>query len=376
MKLLLVLDQYDGATNGNTMTARRLAANMREKGHEVRIAASGESRKGEKYGFKEFYIPGFKKLIQKQGFVFAKSDKKVLTQAIEWADLVHIVMPFKISHDAIKLCKKLDKPCTGAFHVQPENITYSVNLGKNKAVNDFIYFLYRNYIFKNLTNVHCPSNMIANQLKEHKYKSDLHVISNGIDEDFYIKERHEEDDGLFRIMMSGRLSHEKRQDVLIDAIKKSKHKDKIKLMLAGQGPLKEKYMKMGKTLPNGMEINFYDKKGLIDVLSKMNLYVHASDAEIEAISCMEAIATGLVPIIAKSPMSATPQFALDERSLFEAGDSTELAKKIDYWIENNEERLRMEKEYSKNAEKYRLSYCVNKMEDMFDKEYKEFYKKN
>ena len=43
------------------------------------------------------------------------------------------------------------------------------------------------------------------------------------------------------------------------------------------------------------------------------------DAEIEAIACIEAFSCGLVPVIAGSEQSATPQFALDERSLFNAG---------------------------------------------------------
>ena len=32
-----------------------------------------------------------------------------------------------------------------------------------------------------------------------------------------------------------------------------------------------------------------------------DLYVHAADVEIEAMSCMEAFAGGLVPVIANSP---------------------------------------------------------------------------
>ena len=69
-----------------------------------------------------------------------------------------------------------------------------------------------------------------------------------------------------------------------------------------------------------------------------DLYVHTSDAEIEAMSCMEAFACGLVPVIADSPRSATPQFALDERSLFPAGDTDALAERIDWWIEHPAER--------------------------------------
>ncbi|MDD7536190.1 MAG: hypothetical protein SPK48_00910, partial [Bullifex sp.] len=65
MKILLVLDQFDGANNGNTITARRLASVLKQHGHEVRIAASGESR-DDKYGFGTYKVPVFDSLIKKQ----------------------------------------------------------------------------------------------------------------------------------------------------------------------------------------------------------------------------------------------------------------------------------------------------------------------
>ena len=90
-----------------------------------------------------------------------------------------------------------------------------------------------------------------------------------------------------------------------------------------------------------------------------------TDAEIEAMGCMEAFASGLVPIIANSERSATPQFALDDRSLFRPGDSTDLAAKIDWWIEHEDERKRMEKAYAAEADDYRLDKCVARMVEMF-----------
>ena len=53
-----------------------------------------------------------------------------------------------------------------------------------------------------------------------------------------------------------------------------------------------------------------------------------------------------MPVIADSPRSATPQFALDERSLFPAGDTDALAQRIDWWIEHPEERQAMERRYA------------------------------
>ena len=152
---------------------------------------------------------------------------------------------------------------------------------------------------------------------------------------------------------------------MIDAIKKSKYSDKIQLVIAGQGPRKEQILKCAQGLRNPAIINFFTHDELLDVIAMSDLYAHPAQVEIEAMSCMEAFAGGLVPIIANSKKSATPQFALDERSLFETGNSDSLAQKIDYWIENEHERKRMEHEYSKSAEKYILEECVSEAEKMF-----------
>lgn len=114
-------------------------------------------------------------------------------------------------------------------------------------------------------------------------------------------------------------------------------------MLAGQGLKYGSYRYRSRNLTNKPVMRFFSHEKLLHLLSITDLYVHAADAEIEAISCIEAFSSGVVPVIADSPKSATPQFALDERSLFKAGDSDELAAKIDYWLGAADERKRMEK---------------------------------
>ena len=63
--------------------------------------------------------------------------------------------------------------------------------------------------------------------------------------------------------------------------------------------------------------------------------------------------------------SATPQFALDERSLFPAGDTDALAARIDWWIEHPEERREMERRYAEHARQYSLEASIRKTEEMF-----------
>ncbi len=165
--------------------------------------------------------------------------------------------------------------------------------------------------------------------------------------------------------------------MVIEAVKKSKYSKKIQLVLAGIGPMDEAYRKMAEGMPNPVIFNFYNHNDLKDLYAQSDLYVHASDVEIEALSCMEAFATGLVPVISNSvERSATPQFALDERSLFLPGNSDDLAVKIDYWIEHEEERKRMELEYAELGKKYALDKCVLEMIDMFNDAIKYYGKKS
>lgn len=369
MKILIVIDQFDNSNNGTTISARRFAQGLQKAGHEVYVVSTGNNKNEYKFNLKELPLPpGISHIVKSQGMSFAIPNTEILEKAISSVDIVHFYMPFFIAKAGLKICEKLHVPHTAAFHVQPENITYSIGLGTNTKINDMIYTHYRDSFFNKFTHIHCPSEFIANELKNHGYTAKLHVISNGVDDDFkyYGKQKLPEFQNKFVITMIGRYSNEKRQDVLIDAIYKSKYSKNIQLVLAGKGPKESKYAKLGEKLPNPPIMKFYDKNSLIDLLKSTDLYVHSADAEIEAISCIEAFACGNVPIISNSPNSATKQFALTKESLFEAGNSTDLANKIDFWIENEDYRKEFEIKYSQSADKYRLSNSIKKIEEMFE----------
>lgn len=375
MKILIVIDQFDNSNNGTTISARRFAKGLQEAGNEVYVVSTGDNQNEYKFNLKELPLPpGISHIIKSQGMSFAIPNTEILEKAISSVDVVHFYMPFFISKAGLKICEKLNVPHTAAFHVQPENITYSIGLGTKTKVNDFIYTHYRDTFFNRFTHIHCPSQFIADELKKHGYTAKLHVISNGVDDEFkyYPKEKLPEFKDKFVITMIGRYSNEKRQDVLIEAISKSKYANKIQLVLAGKGPKQEKYQKLGKVLPNPPVMKFYPTDELIDLLKSTDLYVHSADAEIEAISCIEAFACGNVPVIANSKNSATKQFALVKESLFEAGNSNDLANKIDFWIEHEDYRKEMEIKYSKHAENYRLKNSIVKIEEMFNDAIREY----
>ena len=162
------------------------------------------------------------------------------------------------------------------------------------------------------------------------------MISNGIPEEYIARNYPEKNNKLFTIISTGRYSNEKDQRTLIEAVKRSEHSSEIRLILAGKGPLEEKYRKLGKELPNPPVMKFYSQEELRKAVREADLYVHAANVEVEGMGCMEAFATGIVPVIADSELSSTSIYALSSENRYTAGNVLELKERIDYWFENRE----------------------------------------
>ncbi len=368
MVITFIIDSYDESSNGIATSTKRFAKKLVEMGHSIQVVASSVSANGDIKGYNlgVSKVPILYQVSKSQGFVFAKCNKKEIKEAILRSDIVHHLMPFKIERYAKKICDRYHIPSSAAFHLQPENITSTIHLNKVEAVNRYIYKKFKKFYDK-FDHIHCPSNMIKEQLVLNGYKSQLHVISNGVSNSFKAKHipKKQEWQGKFVILMIARLSEEKRQDLIIEAVKQSKYEKDIQIVFAGKGPTYAQLVKLSSGLTNPVSFGFYCENELIDIINMADLYVHASDAEIEAIGCMEAFTCGVVPVISDSKLSATNQFAIDEMNLFRHGDALSLQSKIDYWFENPEQKKIRSNEYIIYAQKYSINNTAKELEKMF-----------
>ncbi len=362
MVIVFVIDNYKAVSNGTSITAQRFKKQLEEMGHEVRILTN-EMTGDNIYTLKTRYIPLVSRVSKKQDVTFAKPNKKIIEEALKGAEIVHLFMPWKLSKVTMKIAKKNNIPVTTAFHASPESIIYGAKLRFFESIlTPYLFKKFRRF-YKKAKHVHCPSTYISNQLKKYKYPNQFHVISNGIDESFVYQENKKNKEK-FNIIMIGRFAPEKNQSILIKAISLSQYKDKIKLTLAGKGPDEAKLKHLIKKYNIDAHLEFYSKEALIQKIYEQDLYVHTSIIEIEGISCIEAISCGRVPLIADSKDSATPQFALDDRSIYSAHDVHDLVKKIDYWIEHDEERHQMEEAYAKYSRTYKIEDSVKRFLEM------------
>lgn len=369
MIVTIICEVLGEPNNGTTIAAMNLINTLKEKGHTVRIVCPDLDKKG-KEGY--YVVPPinfgiFNNYVAKNGVSFSFGDDKVLEDAIKDCDVVHIMLPFFVAKKAVKIAAKFDKPITAGFHAQAENVTSHFFVMNSRFWNRFVYKVFFKNVYSKVDAIHFPTQFISDYVDDLKNDYVLdYVISNGVNKRFKKKEveRPKEYEGKFLILFTGRLSKEKNHLFLIKAIEKNKYKDKIQLIFAGSGPQADKIRKLGKKLPNPPIVKFFSREEIVDVINYCDLYVHPSLIEIEAISCVEALTCGLVPVISNSPRSATNRFALHPMNLFNYKSKQDLSDKITYWIEHPEEKARISKEYEGFGSHFSFEKSMNQMEQM------------
>jgi glycosyltransferase involved in cell wall biosynthesis len=169
----------------------------------------------------------------------------------------------------------------------------------------------------------------------------------------------------FFILAVGRFAAEKRQDVILEAVKRSRHRDRIRLVLSGWGPLEGELKRLATELPNGAEIGFLPRQDLVDNYRNADLFVHAGEVELEGMSVLESMSAGLPALIADAPESAASRFALSDQFLFARGDAAALSAKIDYFIENPAALAAAREPYRARALEFDFNASVGKLVDVY-----------
>ena len=369
MKILIVADVLGVPNNGTTIAAYNLIQYLKDKGHEVRVLCCDEDKKGwpgyficphMNFGILNGYVA-------KNGIVPGTPDDDVINKALDGVDLVHCMMPFALGNRTAKLADRKGIAVTAGFHVQSENILSHVFLMHlSFLVTPIVYRVFWRKLYHVVDCIHYPTEFIKHDFERIVGPTNAYVISNGVKSTFKNKKVSKPDElkDKFIILMTGRYTKEKKQEVLLKAIRKSKYADKIQIILAGDGPRRKKFEKLSKKLPNKPIFGLHKSEELLNIINYSDLYVHTAYAELESIACLEAIKCGLVPVINSTKRSATKHFALSKMNLFKKNSKKDLVSKIEYWIEHEEERKKCSQEYINTSNHFDFNHCMERMEKM------------
>lgn len=403
LKLLFVINNLYTRGNGLSASARRTITLLRERGHDVRVLSSGSAEQAQACNFTapEFALPARRfpladAIISAQGYAFAKPKRKVIKQAVAWADVVHLEEPFGLQARTAHVAKRAGKPVLATYHIHPENITATIHLDGLWPLNALLLASWRRRIYALAQVVQCPSDSVRQRLQRWGLGDKLVTISNGVGlapskpaagtKTEYCApggrqvetkqtpgEAQPEGEQVYRLLVVGRFSREKDQATILKAMRHSRYASQIQLVFAGRGPTEKSLRRAAShlvrdgVLKHAPSFNFFDAAGLDTQAEQADLYIHAAFIEVEGLSCLEVLRHGVVPVIARSPLTATSQFALDAHSRFKARDPKALARAIDYWLSDNDRRQTEAQKYLNIGAHYDINDCVSRLELVYRK---------
>jgi glycosyltransferase involved in cell wall biosynthesis len=214
-----------------------------------------------------------------------------------------------------------------------------------------------------------PSRILKRILKKNGVKSEVEVLSNGIEfERFEKKSDYSIQNKLIHV---GRLGHEKHLEVVIRALKIAlKTNDRIILDVIGEGPARKPMQRLAKQLKLSNHVRFLGfkkREDLVKFYCQYDAFVTASTIETQGIVILEAMAAGL-PIIGVKKL-AVPEVVKDSSNgyLSRPFNEKEMAKNILLLLSDEGQLEKFGKKSLSIAKSHEIVKCKEKLENYYYK---------
>lgn len=350
LRIAFLADTIDDGYGGAVVSADRFVTALREE-HHVTVMATGPDDV-DRVSLPTLSLPIH--VMRAMRFRFAIPLRKKMRAVFEKSDVVHLQFPFWLSFSAMRLARKMGLPVVVAFHVQPENLLQNLGIRAEWPVRR-LYRLWVKWFYNRADLVICPSEMARRALVDAGLERPTRVISNGVPRASINQwpVRRERVPGQTRtLLMVGRLAREKQHDVVIEALQRCRHRDQVRLVIAGAGPLEAELRRRIREYPQIEFLGYVSDERLAELYDEADLLVHASDVELEGMVVLEAMARGLPALVADSPRSAAGQFTLSAAYRFRTGDADDLAARLDALLHDPSTLARSRVQHARRAARH------------------------
>lgn len=312
MRIAIFSDTFFPQLNGVTTTVYQSAKSLIKLGHEVMIFTVAPDAK--KYidpeiNLEIISLPSVPALIYPRlrftlplGFSLNKLRKFR-------PDIIHSHTPLSVGLEAIMCSKFFKIPLVGTHHTFYDDYLKHIKIDYpwGKKLSWKITAAYYNRCQLVLS----PTQSLADALVEQGLKKSVVILQNSIDMNLFrpiandkAKKQLKKQFGIkdASLIFEGRLSYEKSLDQVIQAFALMlKKRPNLTLMLAGDGPERQKLEKLAEELKITDKVIFtgflsYGKK-IVEAYQTNDIYITASKSENMPVAILEAMGCGL-PIIA------------------------------------------------------------------------------
>ena len=355
MRIMIVTDQYPPMVGGVPTVTQGLAVDFANRGDQVWVVAPSYGQrdvhrleqKVHVYRFSSFEWPTYEDL--RIPFLPILPFRRLLKKIDP--DIIHIHSPIVLGNIAQIVAGSLRKPVIVTNHYLPVNLGPFLSsdplFGKPFMTATYSYLV---HFCNRCEYVTAPTMTALNLLYEHGLRAPAQAISNGVDlKKFSPGERDKRLRQHFNlpqdrplILSVNRLSQEKRIDVLIDAV--AKMTQDAHFAIASTGPaeavLRARVEELNLT-DRVSFLGFIHDKDLAPLYRLADVFAIPSEAELQSLATMEAMACGL-PVVAADAY-ALPELVHHEINgfLFQRGNSEEMAHYLDLVVRDKGLRMQM-----------------------------------
>jgi glycosyltransferase involved in cell wall biosynthesis len=380
LRILIGADTFWPEINGAATFIARLGAGLAERGHEVHIAAPSYSNKklgaqieeheGQQvtvhriYSWRWYPHPWLRFSLP---WRIRQNSAKILDRVKP--DVIHFQSHIVVGRGMTIEGKKRGIRLIGTNHFMPENLleyTFVIpRFLQQKAIR--MAWDAADRSFGRAERVTTPTQKAADYLEANTSVEHVLAISCGIDAHNYTPNLTPRTDNL--IVFLGRVVDEKQIDKLIRAYAKLDPALGAKLEIVGGGDQEAKLKALTASLGVTAGVRFtgyVDEAYLRNALTRATVFAMPSIAELQSISTMEAMASGL-PIVAANAM-ALPHLVHDGENgfLFEPGNVDDLAEKLTRVLTMPEdELLKLKHESLRIVESHDIQRTLDTFESLY-----------
>lgn len=325
MKILITTDWYKPIVNGVVTSVLNLKKELEERGHEVRVLTlSRDYHSYEEDGVYYIKSVNLEKIYPNVRAVLPHREAYI-QELIQWnPDVVHSQCEFMTFSYAVKISRKCNCPLLHTYHTIYEDYLHYLHYlpgtffqyTKGAALEKKMVAKFSKAVLKKTQQVIAPTKKVEELLKNYEVPEPISVIPTGIDlkrfqEVLSKEERNRRREALgisqdSKVLVSiGRLAKEKNlEEILIYFQKLTKEEltFKLKLLIVGDGPDRERLEGIAKTLQLQEKVIFTGMVTPEEVAQYYQLgdvFVCASNSETQGITYIEALASGIPALCRK-----------------------------------------------------------------------------
>jgi 1,2-diacylglycerol 3-alpha-glucosyltransferase len=343
MRILIAGQTYHPAANGQSVFTVQLAEGLAGAGHEVMAIVPSNHGDAEctlLNGVRVEKVRAVRFLGMPEVYLNLPAGKAVSRLVDDFRpDVAHIQDHYPLCHTVVNAGRKRHVPLMGTNHFLPENVIHYLGLPPwvNRRLERAAWFWVLR-LYNRLNVITTPTETAARILRRQPVKPPVHAISCGVDlarfapeaqlDRAAMRRRYGLDPARTVFMFVGRLDQEKRIDVLMRAMHLLRRED-LQLAVAGHGRYGDTLRAMAQQMELGERVVFtgyVPAEDLPGLLNSVDIFAMPSEAELQSIATLEAMACGR-PVLAANARALPELVGNDVNGyLFAPGDAEDAAR--------------------------------------------------